>query len=204
MEKPQAKWQVSLLIGIFLIVLIGCATPPATPTSSGVVISTFTAVPANSPTVSEISTPTLAPNSEIIGQLPGLSPVNVTVGLEGQKFTCTAVKKVGSYYERTCLKGLPSEVLYQVLISGREPFLVDFIEGSVRQAENPDTKVAAEFLGFMASMSYDGAASEDAKAWVESTIPTLDGEAQEMAFGGVKYVLSGSPKALTLEMGELP
>lgn len=207
MKTKQAKKQLSLLIGVYLIILAGCGGPPATPTTSGVVISTFTAAPASSPVPSEVSTPTLAPNPEIMGQLPGLSPVNVTVGLEGQKFTCTAVKKGTVYYERTCTRGLPSVNLIQVLISGREPSIVDFIEVSVLQNENPENKTAYEVLGFIATMPYDGATPEEARAWVESTISAVSGKpggTQETVFGGVKYVLRGSVTALTLEMGELP
>ena len=206
------KCQVSLLAGVFLLILTSCGVKAQeTPTqgANSVVISTFTAAPTNSPAPSEILTSTVepTPNSNVIGKLPGLSPVNVTVNLEGQKFTCTQVKKGVIYYERTCIKGVPSVNLLQVVISGRESFIVDFIETSVLQYTDPDDKIATELLGFMATMPYDGATPEDARAWVESTIPTLSGEtvdSQEMVFGGVKYVLSGPPTALTLEMGELP
>jgi len=206
------KCQVSLLAGVFLLILTSCGVKAQeTPTqgANSVVISTFTAAPTNSPAPLEILTSTVepTPNSKATGQLPGLSAVNVTVNLEGQEFTCTQVKKVAGHYERTCLKGLPSTNLFQVVIFGREPFAVDFIRTSVRQNETPDNKIATELLSFMAALPYDGATPEDARAWVESTIPTLSGEtvdSQEMVFGGVKYVLSGPPTALTLEMGELP
>jgi len=205
------KFQVSLWTEVLLLILTSCGVPRATPTqaANSVVISTFTAAPANSATPSTVLTPTLlsTPNLEVVGQLPGLSPVNITVSLEGQEFTCTQVKTVADHYERTCLKGLRSESLFQVVIAGREPFLVDFIEASVLQAKEPDNNIAAPLLGFMATLPYNGAIPEDAKAWVQSTIPTLSGQpddAKETMFGGVKYVLSGPPKALVLEMGELP
>jgi hypothetical protein len=207
MKKSQAKKYVSLLMGMLFIILVGCGAPPSTPTKSGVVISTFTAAPANSPTPSEVSTPTLAPAAEIVGQLPGLSPVNVTVGLEGQKFTCTAVKKGTVHYERTCTRGLPSVNLVQVFISGREPSIVDFIEISVLQNENPENKTSHEVLGFIATMPYDDSTPEEARAWVESTIPAVSGKpggTQEMTFGDVKYILHGSITNLTLQVGELP
>lgn len=207
MKKTQAKPHVSLSIAVFLVIIMGCGTPPATPTASGIVISTFTAAPAKSPVPSETATPTLALRSEATGQIPGLSPVNITVGLEGQKFTCTAVKKGTIYYERTCTRGLPSVNLIQVRISGREPSIVDQIEISILQNENPENKTAQEVLGFIAAMPYDGAAPEEAKAWVESTIPAVNGKpggTQETVIGDVKYVLGGSVTALTLEMGELP
>jgi hypothetical protein len=201
------------LIGVFLLILTACgvrATPtPETEGANSVVISTFTAAPTDASISPEALTPILAstPNSHVIGKLPGLSPVNVTVNLEGQKFTCTQVKKGAVYYERTCIKGVPSVNLLQVVISGREPFVVDFIEASVLQYTDPDNKIATELLSFMATMPYDGATPEDARKWVERTIPTLSGkpdDTQEMVFGGVKYVLYGPPTALTLEMGELP
>ena len=206
------KCQVSLLAGVFLLILTSCGVKAQeTPTqgANSVVISTFTAAPTNSPAPSEILTSTVepTPDPKVIGKLPGLSPVNVTVNLEGRKFTCTQVKKGVLYYERTCIKGVPSVNLLQVVISGREPFIVDFIETSVLQYTDPDDQIATELLSFMATLPYDGATPEEAKAWVETTIPTLSGkpdDAQEMVFGGVKYVLSGPPTALILEIGELP
>ena len=204
--KKTSRQQVSLLIGVLLVVLMGCAKPPATPTESRIVISTFTAAPAKSPVPSEALMPTPAgtPDSGIVGRVPGLSPVNVTVGLEGLNFTCTAVKKVGVYHQRTCLKGLAAETLYQVVISGREPFLVDFIEASVKQAKNPESRIAMEFLGYLASLSYNGSTPDQARTWIESTVPALGRDVQEMEFGGVKYILSGPPEALVLEIGEKP
>jgi hypothetical protein len=171
-------------------------------------MSTRTAT-ANSPAILETSVPTLIQTQtpDMTGVLAGLSPVNITVNLEQQNFTCTAVKKVTTHYERTCTKGTSSTYLFQVVIFGRESFLVDFIETSVLQYSNPDSKTAIPIVGFMASMPYEGATPEDARAWVESTIPALEGasgDPQEKIFGGVKYVLYGQLKALTLEMGELP
>jgi hypothetical protein len=206
------KWQMSILAGVFLLLLSSCNAPPqVTPTqgANSIVVSTFTAAPPDSPMPSESLTSTIEPtlDSKVTGQLPGLSPVNVTLSLEQQNFTCTQVKKGVAYYERTCLKGLPSTVLFQVVISGRESFIVDFIEIVVRQNGNPDNKVATELLSFVATLPYDGASPEDARQWVENTIPTLSAkpdDAQEAVFGGVKFVLSGPPTALTLEMGELP
>ena len=210
MKKYPSKKQISLLIAAFFLILASCA-PRVTPLPeepSSIVISTFTAGPPASPQSQDI-TPILesTPDSSVVGKLPALSPVNVTVGLEGQHFTCTAVKKAVMYYQRTCTKGLPSETLLQVVIYGREPFIVDFIEASVKQSKNPDPKIAADLLGFVASLPYEGATTVDAKTWVETTISTSNGnlgDAQEKAFGGVNFVLHGTPEALTLEMGELP
>jgi hypothetical protein len=210
---PLKKYP-SLLAGTVFLLLIysGCTSAPATPTSNevganSIVISTRTATP-NSPAISETAVPTLLQTQtpEGTGALAGLSPVNVTLNLEQQNFTCTAVKKVTAHYERTRTKGTSSTYLFQVVISGRESFTVDFIETTILQYAKPDSKTAIPILGLMASLPYDGATPEEAQAWVESTIPALEGTSgnpQEREFGGVKYVLSGQLKALTLEMGEL-
>jgi hypothetical protein len=211
---PLKKYP-SLLAAAVLLPLIyyGCTSAPATPErnevgANSVVISTRTATP-NATAIAETSVPTLIATQtpDMTGILAGLSPVNITLNLEQQNFTCTAVKKVTAHYQRTCTKGTSSTYLFQVVISGRETFIVDFIETSVLQYSNPDSKTAIPIVSFMASMPYDGATPEDAQAWVESTIPALEGtsgDPQERIFGGVKYVLSGQPKALTLEMGERP
>ena len=211
MKKYPLKLQVSLCLGLLILLLPACgaAATPAQQQANSVVISTFTPGPADSSASQVTFVPTFesTPDSSMIGKLPGLSPKNITVGLEQQNFTCTAVEKKLAYYEQACLKGLPSETLFQVVIYGRQPFIVDFIETSVKQNKSPDPKVAAELLSFTAGLPYDDASPEEAKAWVESTISGLGNspvDAQQKTFGGVSYVLHGTAAALTLEMGELP
>lgn len=212
MKKYSPKNRIFLFAGLFLLVITSCGTPPAIPTTqqagNSVVISTFTAAPTVASIPQEL-TPIQesTPDSKAIGKLLGLSPVNVTVGLEQLQFTCTAVKKAIMYYERTCIRGLPSDSFFQVVIYGRESFIVDFIETSIKQNKPADNKIAAEILGFIANLPYQGSTPADAKAWVEGTIPTLNGQPdspQEKDFGGVNFVLYGTPAAFTLEMGELP
>jgi hypothetical protein len=234
MESLYRLWRSSIIgklillavVSLFICIIFSCLTSiaqganktakapepakEATTENSDVVVSTFTPASTNSPVPSKTRLPTLAPTLKIeaIGKLSGLSPVDVTVNLEQRGFTCTSVDKGVVYYERTCKREEPSIYLFYVVVSGREPFIVDFIETSVLQFTNPDVKIASPLMGFMATMPYDGATPEDARAWVENTMPALTGkpgDAKEMMFGGVKYLLGGSPPtAFTLEMGELP
>ena len=202
--------QAYFWLGVFLILLTGCSTPTATPEptgsgwSSSVVINTFT--PAAPSSSIEPATPTAEPtlNAQEKGRLAGLSPRNVTVTLEHNQFTCTLPVKGNVYYERTCTRGVPGAHVFRVVIYGRATGAVDFIEASIMQYENPDEETAIEILNLIASQPYDGATPEEASAWVESTVPDLNSGTQETTFGGVKYVLSGPPNALMLEMGELP
>lgn len=211
----QTKKQVSFWMGVVLILVTACGvqsspTPEPGAGANSVVISTFTAAPTNSPLPPlETPVPSLVPSPDAkrMGQLPGLSPRNVTVSLEEQRFTCTSVKKAAVYYQRTCTRGVPGVQVFHVLISGREPFVVDLIEASIMQYENPDSEIAVSILGLIAALPYDGATPEEAKLWVENTIPVLSddpADAQENLFGGVNYVLHGPPTAITLEIGELP
>lgn len=168
------------------------------------VISTFTPAPTDLPPSADASMATPTSDPKVIGQLPGLSPRNVTVALEDQKFTCTEVTKGAVYYERTCSRGVPGIEVFLVVISGRTPSVVDSIESSILQYENPKNEVAIQILSLVAGLPYDGATPDEAKAWVESTVPALSGGTQETTLGGVKYALYGPPAKLTLEMGELP
>jgi hypothetical protein len=209
----QRKQQASFWKGIFLILVTACGvqrTPTPTPIGAGansVVISTFTATAMNSSGSVETSAPTPSPDAKPTGRLPGLSPRNVTVSLEAQQFTCTEVKKGTVYYERSCTRGVPGVQVFQVLISGREPFVVDLIEASILQYEDPDPEIATSILGSIAALPYETATPEDARSWVENTIPTLSddpADTQEKVFGRVKFVLHGPPTKITLEIGELP
>ena len=203
---------LSVLLGVVLASCRGQATPtPERPAGSAnsVIISTFTPAPTSpaEASVTELADEASTSTPSVTGRLAGLAPMNVTVNLEQRNFICTVVKKGPVYYERTCTKGLPEVNLTQVVISGRETSIIDFIETSVYQKKNPDPMIAGEILGFIASMPYEGAVPKDAKLWVESTIPALGltpGHSQEASFGGVKYVLHGSLTKLILEIGELP
>lgn len=212
MNYPAQK-RVSFWIGVFIILVTACgqqgSPTPESIRANSVVISTFTATPMNSPASLGTPIPTSgpSPDTQTTGQIPGLSPRNVTVRLEEQQFTCTSVKKGAVYYERTCSRGVPGVQVFHVVISGREPFVVDLIEASILQYENPDPESATSILGLIAAIPYDGATPEDAKSWVENTIPALSGDpgdVQEKVFGEVKYALYGPPTKLTLEIGELP
>lgn len=157
------------------------------------------------PTTVPSSTPKPTATQEPAALLPGLMPADVTVNLEQRGFACGSVEQGQMYYVRTCDKNT-AEYSLHVEIYGRKPFSVDFIESTVLQFGTPNDDFAASFLGFMATMPYDGAVQQEARDWVESTLPTLkgQGDVREKEFAGVAYRLYGIPTAFTLEMGDLP
>ena len=73
------------------------------------------------------------------------------------------------------------------------------------QFGTPDNELAADFLGFMATMPYDGADPQSARNWVEGTLPTIttSGDVRDATFGGIKFLLYGIPSARFLEFGDV-
>ena len=184
---------------VLTVLLSGCA-PASTPIPPTQIPPTFTPSP-----IPPTFTPEPTATEESTALLPGLKPANVTVNLKQRGFTCDPVEQVQPYYITTCTK-VSVDYSLRVDIWGREAIAVDWIESSVLQFANPDKEFAASFLGFMATMPYDGAVQEEARNWVETTLPNLtgQGDVREKVFAGVKYRLSGIPTAFTLEMGDLP
>ena len=184
---------------VLTVLLSGCA-PASTPIPPTQIPPTLTPSP-----IPPTFTPEPTATEESTALLPGLMAANVAVNLEQRGFTCDALEQVQIYYDRTCTKDSVDNKLL-VEIYGREAFAVDWIQSSVLQFANPDQEFAASFLGFVASMPYDGAVPEEARNWVETTLPSLTGkgDVREKIFAGVKYRLYGIPTAFILEMGDLP
>ena len=188
-----------LAIVVLTVLLNGCA-PASTPIPPTQIPPTFTPSP-----IPPTFTPEPTATEESTALLPGLKPANVTVNLKQRGFACDPVEQVQFYYITTCTKDSVDYSL-RVDIWGHETIAVDLIQSSVLQVANPDKEFAASFLGFMATMPDDGAVQEEARNWVETTLPSLtgQGDVREKVFAGVKYRLSGIPTAFTLEMGDLP
>lgn len=171
-----------------------------TETTVATVLPTETIIP----TIAPSNTPAPTPTEKVTALLPGLKPADVTVNLEERGFTCGSVEQGQLYYTRVCNKDTVDYSLH-VEIYGRELFSVDFIDSTISQY-TPDYELAASFLGFMATMPFDGALQEESRIWVEATVPTIKGQGdmEEKVFADVTYRLKGIPTFMTLEMGDLP
>lgn len=174
--------------------------PPATAT----VVSLPTAT-ENQPTLAPTATATTQatePKSSAV--IPGLAPVDVTLNMKERGFDCTTAERGQLYYTWVCTRENANYTL-RVDVFSREINTVDYVSATVLQFVSPDDELAASFLGFVATLPYSGAQPEDARAWVEATLPTLTGEGdvRERPFGGVMFQLYGIPTARILDMGEL-
>lgn len=206
-SKRNAIPLLALIVLFLLSLACGSSSSPtsesaiSTETKLVEVMLTDTTVVAVAPS----NTPQPTATEEVKALLPGLMPADVTVNLEQRGFTCGNVEQGHLYYTRTCTKDTVDYSL-RVDIYGREAFSIDLIESSALQFTNPDKAFAASFLGFIATMPYDGAVQEEARNWVETTLPALggQGDVREKVFAGVNYRLYGISTAFTLEMGDLP
>jgi hypothetical protein len=197
MKKSIQSWFLAFVV--LTVLLSGCA-PDSTPFPPTQIRPTFTPSP-----IPPTFTPEPTVTEESTALLPGLKPADVTGIVKQRGFTCDPVEEVVPYYITTCIKDSVDYSL-RVDIWGRKAIAVDWIDSSVLQSANPDKEIAASFLAFMATMPYDGAVQEEARNWVETTLPSLTGQddVREKVFAGVKYSLHGIPTALHLVMGDLP
>lgn len=138
--------------------------------------------------------------------IPGLIPEDVTVNLEKIEFKCDAPDRMPSgLYLRTCLREDSGIVSYMVEVWGSDRRTVDTIVATVVQFVSPTDDIPVLMLGFIATMPYDSADPDQARAWVEATLPTLPDDFStahaSIAIAGVEFRLSGDKAHRTLEMG---
>lgn len=184
-------------------------TPTITFTPSPSNTSTMTPTPTNTATV----TPTMTPSptatvtaTPLVGKIPGLTPVDVKLNLENQGFDCEliyAAIPTDPYYKWECKKDSFSNSML-VEIWSTSIMTVDLVRASIVQYDSPSNSLAIDFLGFVATLPYDGSQPQQARAWVETTLPTITraGDIRITNIGGIKFQLYGIPSARSLTIGE--
>ncbi|MFL5804918.1 MAG: hypothetical protein ACJ8CR_24630 [Roseiflexaceae bacterium] len=180
---------------------IAAATANANETSVAVIESTAVAVK----TAEALATAQTA-TAVATGLLPALQAADIKVNLQNRDFTCTTAEKGELYYSWTCTRET-SLYLFRVDFYGRTLRTIDYVDATALQfIAEPTDELVAPFLGFLATLPYDGADPQTARGWVEQTLPTLKGkgDVREKTFGGVLFRLFGIPTARTLTMGNLP
>jgi len=75
---------------------------------------------------------------------------------------------------------------------------VDYISASALRYDG-NTEESTAFLGFIATVPYDGAQPNEARQWVEQSMTTA--ESQSAIFGGIPFELYGEMAAKTLTIG---
>ena len=122
--------------------------------------------------------------------------------MEQKGFTCSALKKPAEVYIRDCTLD-KTVIVYTVSVYGRTASTVDSVEVMANQLASPTDDLVAPIFGFMATLPYQNAEPEAARAWVETNLFKLGAGKKHLSaeFGGVKFDLYGEPSARALDIG---
>src|SRR3989338_5890476 len=120
--------------------------------------------------------------------LPGLTTADVTLNFKDQGFTCSDMQqgKIGVTW--TCKQETPDHE-YTVITFGDGPLEILFVQANALNYGSRDTnEVSSEFIGYVASLSFDGASPSEAKNWVQSNLGKNNVETK---YGEVTFRLTG-------------
>jgi hypothetical protein len=133
--------------------------------------------------------------------IPGLAPQDVYLNLEDRGFKCSEPELMGPDNEVrwTCEKQV-AQGEYLVEINSSDANSVRLVKAWVisRDSGRADP-LAQDFLGYVATVPYEGAQPEEAKAWVERNV----GSKVSAEFGGVSYTLGSKAGSRSLVLEKL-
>jgi hypothetical protein len=121
--------------------------------------------------------------------IPGLTPQDVYLNLENRDFKCSEPELMGpdNQVRWTCEKQ-EANGEYLVEINSSDANSVRLLEARVISSDPAHADaLAQDFLGYVATIPYEGAHPEEAKAWVKQNV----GSKASAEFGGVSYTLGG-------------
>ncbi len=199
--KEVPKKKTSPLLLTLIVILVICCGFPATLSivvnysmRRAGLLPTLTPGPTRGPT----STPTPSAARQVQGALPGLQAADIKVSLEERDFNCTQAEKfkTANLYVWTCQQETGS-FLFRVDIYGETLTTVDYISVTALDYSGLNSNLSGEFLGFIATVPYDGAEPIKAREWVSKNIL---GE-QSTTFGQVRYEIYGPSEAKILTIG---
>ena len=115
--------------------------------------------------------------------IPGLAPVDVYLSLTEKGFSVKKTFGEGLATWTCRVKKDYSDYLAEVL--GNGPSSVSVVRASIINTDGSANADGTVFLGFIATILYEGSAPEKAKQWVTDNI----GEKAETEIGGVTFQL---------------
>ncbi len=181
----KSRKSISFLFALAVLLLISSCSHAATPQP----------LPARRPPPLQPATPTKLS----LATIPGLAPADVKAYINAQyNLECAPV--AGGVF---CSNNSDGANL-AVGIYSDKPDSVRYIEVVIIQAD-PNQNTALQFLGYLAAISYTQAQPNDARNWVEKSLPELPSHdnMQSTSFGGVKFEILGIPTGYSLRIGEM-
>lgn len=135
--------------------------------------------------------------------IPGLILADAMSHAENLGFSCDFPQKVGPNFITTCHKD--GDAAQTVEIYSEDGETVNLVSGTVNQPDPPIIEPLLPFLSDLATITYDGADPEQARAFVDEQVRSaLTGsETTELLIGGVRFRVLGELTAIWLDI-EVP
>lgn len=173
---------VTIVAIVVLLLIVGTAgRTPRSGTGSG------SSTPAASVGIATLGSP-----------IPGLTAADVKLNVENRGLTCTGPNPLENGITYTCsATSTDGNTQWQVELFGSDPTTIRSVIATVMWLGTGSADPAMDdFLGYIATLPYDGSTPEDARAWARAN------DAGERAFGAVKYSLTtaatGRARILTM------
>lgn len=197
-----------LLIAVVGVVLLSCAgmfskfgknaTAPTRYDSSTDAAKPASPLPPKTPAAVVEARPALAPAAKPnVKVIPGMTPADVYGNLAEKGFTKAGPSKVGgdAYWKLTSKDAAGENVVGVYGPDASSVRLIDVLSLSFTHAD-PDA-AARDFLGYVATLPYDGADPAKARAWIEQNISQ---QQATTTIGGVTFALGHKARAYTLRI----
>jgi hypothetical protein len=121
------------------------------------------------------------------GAIPGLTAADIKLNFENRGFSCEGPGSAPSGVNYNCSSGD-----FQIFFFGAGVMSIEGVS-AVALTDDSDAK---DFLGFVATLPYEGSNPSAARAWVEANV----GTSASTTFGAAKFTLGGPAGGRTLDI----
>jgi len=134
--------------------------------------------------------------------IPGITTADLTINLKNKGFDCKDMEISDDGMASWWCEETTLDHYFVVELLGNSPTKIQSIQTTALNYSVKDTnEVTKDFLGYIASIPYEGANQAGAKDWVKQNI----GENTKKVIGNIKFTLSSNARArmLTIEHKDL-
>lgn len=162
------RTQVLLVIAAAVLLIGRFTSGPGREPAAQTIAAPTAAAARLTPAGQAISSPTAAPAAEFIA---GLTVADIKLNLEKRGLRCEGPRALVTLQSWTCKGNQGSDVEFMVDVLGIDATRVRSVDANVLQYQaQPTDAIAAEFLGFIATLPYDKSDPTQAREWVRANI----------------------------------
>ena len=200
-------WAGILFVAVVSLAVVTGANsqPKSVPSEVAAVVPTTTPGTSTEPPAPTALPPTPVPPSPTTPPSPsfiqGLTRVDVTINLERRGFQCSGQQFMRNRVAWVCRSAaLDGSYEFTVDIQGASSTQIDFVNAiALNYGSRPTEQVAVDFLGYIASVPYEGSRPAEARQWLIQNIAA----GGEMTIGTAHFRLFGSGRNRNLQITSL-